>query len=152
MFRNILVSIDGSPDADHALTEAIDLAEALNGRLTIFTAVRRLPAIAFSGPGAASAASTLSEELEREARETLRTAEQRVPDGVPVKTMLSHEPVRLALGEALREGEHDLLVMGSRGRGAITAAVLGSVSHYALDHSPVPVLVVPHAREAATSS
>jgi nucleotide-binding universal stress UspA family protein len=27
MFHNILVPIDGSPDADQALTQAIDLAE-----------------------------------------------------------------------------------------------------------------------------
>jgi hypothetical protein len=37
--------------------------------------------------------------------------------------------------------------MGSRGRGALTASLLGSVSHYALNHSRVPVLVV-HAQEA----
>ena len=32
--------------------------------------------------------------------------------------------------------------MGSRGRGALSASVLGSVSHYALNHAAVPVLIV----------
>jgi hypothetical protein len=33
-------------------------------------------------------------------------------------------------------------VLGSRGRGALAASLLGSVSHYALNHGRVPVLIV----------
>ena len=42
----------------------------------------------------------------------------------------------------IKTGEHDLLVMGSRGRGALSASVLGSVSHFALNHCDVPVLII----------
>jgi nucleotide-binding universal stress UspA family protein len=63
-----------------------------------------------------------------------------------IVTMLGalHEqdPIRLALIRQIKEGHHDLVVMGSRGRGAARAAMLGSVSHYVLHHSPVPVLIV----------
>jgi nucleotide-binding universal stress UspA family protein len=152
MFRNILVSIDGSPHADRALTEAIDIARAANGRLTIFTAVQQLPSVAFWGPAAATETTAVTEELEREALENLRAAEERVPEEVPVTTKLSLEPVRMALLEAIRDGGHDLLAMGSRGRGAISAAVLGSVSHYVLNHSPIPVLIVPGDQEADDDS
>ena len=38
----------------------------------------------------------------------------------------------------------DILVVGSRGRGRATSAVLGSVSARCVRESPVPVLVIPH--------
>ncbi len=141
MFRNILVAVDGSAHAEKALDEAIDLALAANGRLTIISAIPHPPAWA-SSPGGAMAAIPLAEELERESTTILREAVVRVPDAVPVTKILTHEPIRNALSEQLEGGRHDLLVMGSRGRGAIRASLLGSVSHYALNHSRIPVLIV----------
>jgi nucleotide-binding universal stress UspA family protein len=59
-----------------------------------------------------------------------------------VTKILTREPIREALNHRLATGEYDLLVIGSRGRGALSASLLGSVSHYALNHSPIPVLIV----------
>ena len=141
MFRNILVAVDGSPHADKALDEAIDIALGGNGRLTILTAIPHPPAWANS-PGAAMASVPLGEELEREADTILRDAVDRVPDSIPVTKILTHDAVRSALAEQFESSRHDLLVMGSRGRGALRASLLGSVSHYALNHSRIPVLIV----------
>jgi nucleotide-binding universal stress UspA family protein len=141
MFRNILVCVDGSAHAERALTEAIDIAISNRARLSILTAVCRPPGWACT-PLTIAAIEPLTADLEREAQTALRDAVDRVPDTVPVTKILSHDPIRDALMSRLREGDHDLLVMGTRGRGPVTASLMGSVSHYALHHSPVPVLIV----------
>jgi nucleotide-binding universal stress UspA family protein len=141
MFQNILVAIDGSPDADQALIQAIDLAESEHARLTLFSAVVTPPASAYLGAGGGVAA-TIARDAEDETATILRTAVERVPDQVSVSTVLSSGPVRPALIHQIKDGAHDLVVMGSRGRGALRSVLLGSVSHYVLHHSPVPVLIV----------
>jgi nucleotide-binding universal stress UspA family protein len=141
MFHNILVAVDGSPDADRALSEAIDLAESENARLTIFVVVSAPAAIASVGVTGAVAA-TLADDAREDAEKALHAALERVPESVSVTAMLGSEPVMPAILEQIRAGDHDLVVMGSRGRGAVRSVLLGSVSHYILHHSPVPVLIV----------
>jgi nucleotide-binding universal stress UspA family protein len=140
MFRNILVPVDGSPDADQALAHAIDLAESEHARLTLITAAAELPATAYLVPGAQTAA--LMADIRAQAEEILRRALDRVPDDLPVTTVLTDQPIRNAVIAQIEERAHDLVVMGSRGRGAVRSALLGSVSHWVLHHSPVPVLIV----------
>jgi len=141
MFRNILVAIDGSPDSDQALTQAIDLAESEHTRLTLFSAVVMPPSTAYVGVSGEVVAN-LSRDAEAEAESLLRSAVERVPDQVSVSAVQSGDPVRPALLRQIKTGQHDLVVMGSRGRGAVRSVLLGSVSHYVLHHSPVPVLIV----------
>jgi nucleotide-binding universal stress UspA family protein len=140
MFHSILVPVDGSPDADQALAHAIDLAETEHARLTVMTAVAELPPTAFMMAGEGTG--KLLEEAHDQAAAILQRARDRVPDDLPVTTVLTDQPVRLALVRQIEDGHHDLVVMGSRGRGTVRAALLGSVSHYVLHHSPVPVLIV----------
>jgi nucleotide-binding universal stress UspA family protein len=141
MFHNVLVSIDGSDHSDRALDEAIDIARADQARLTILTAINQPPVWAASAMAAGACAATAAD-LEKEAVDIMRRAVARVPKDVPVTTIVSRKPIRQALIASLEKSEYDLLVMGSRGRGALTASLLGSVSHYALNHMPIPVLIV----------
>ena len=143
MFRNILVAVDGSPDAEEALSDAIDLAESEHTRLTLITAVPQIPATGLMVPGAVTD-DGLAQARGR-AESILQRARDQVPDDLPVRTVVTDKPVRPALIRQINDGHHDLVVMGSRGRGAVRSALLGSVSHYVLDHSPVPVLII-HAR------
>jgi nucleotide-binding universal stress UspA family protein len=140
LFHNILVSIDGSRHSDEALRQAIDIALADRSRLTLLTAVRHCPAWAYS-PVSAAAVQQLATDFEREAQRAMCAAVERVPQSIPVTKIVTHKPIRTALMKRIRSGHHDLLVMGSRGRGALKASLFGSVSHYILSHSPIPVLI-----------
>ena len=140
MFHNILVAVDGSADADEALTHAIDLAESEHTRLTLITGIQKLPSVAYVGLAAPLA--QLDADARSWAEGLLRSARDRVPSDIPVTTVLTDQPIRAALIEQIKRDQHDLIAMGSRGRGAVRATLLGSVSHYILNHSPIPVLIV----------
>ena len=143
MFLNILVLVDGSPDAQAALSQAIDLAESEHTRLTVLTAIAPPPPVAtLAGVDALAI-----QRAETEADEILGRARDQVPDDLPVATLLLDQPIRQGVIRQVAEGHHDLVVMGSRGRGAVRSALLGSVSHFVLDRSPVPVLIV-HAEQS----
>ena len=147
MFHNILVAVDGSQHSDRALTDAIDLADSEHARLTLITAVVPPPTGAYFGASGESVTAAVRD-AEANAEAILQRARDRVPQDLPVTTVLTTQPVLPALIRQIEEGRHDLVVMGSRGRGAVRSALLGSVSHYVLNHSPVPVLIV-HAEQSS---
>jgi len=143
MFLNILVLVDGSPDAQAALSQAIDLAESEHSRVTILTAIAPPPPMA----ALAGVDALAMQRAESEADEILDRARDQVPDNLLVATVPLDQPIREAAMRQVAQGHHDLVVMGSRGRGAFHSALLGSVSRFVLDRSPVPVLIV-HAEQS----
>ena len=75
VYRNILVAVDGSPDADAALEHATALARDQRARLTLVTAVPQLPATAMLASGAAPPRS----EVVKHYSDMLRKAAERCP-------------------------------------------------------------------------
>lgn len=111
-----LLAYDGSPGADLALDLAIELASAAHGRLTVLTATPQIPFLAYSGAA--------PEAVDEVRRTQMRDAER-----------------ESVLREAAT-GKHDLLILGSRGRGVIRSALLGSLGRDMLRLSPLQVLIV----------
>jgi len=136
MFRSILVAWDGSEHAKRALGEAVDLARTQEARLTLLTVAPPLRAWPGYVPPVSEA------ELISAAEQTLAEGEALVPEGIPVSGLTATGDPGMELLKRTRAAGHDLIVMGSRGRGAIRSAVLGSVSHFVLNHTAVPVLIV----------
>lgn len=136
MFKSILVAWDGSEHAKRALAEAIDLARTQDARLTLLTVAAPLHAWPGYVPPVSEA------DLISAAEKTLAEGEALVPEGIPVSGRTAAGDPGAELLRRARAADHDLIVMGSRGRGAVRSAFLGSVSHFVLNHTTVPVLIV----------
>ena len=137
VYRNILVAVDGSPDAEAAIQHATALARDQRARLTLVTAVPQLPATALLASGAAPPRS----EVVKHYADMLRKAADTLPDDVSVTTLLVEGPAAKALIERARSGAFDLIVMGSHGHGRLHQSLLGCVSQKVLHASPIPVLL-----------
>ena len=149
MYRNILVAVDGSPQSNVALKEAEELAAATRGRLTLLN-VYHLGGLV-TGPDftiapifAGRDVADLGTRLQERAEEFAQGLRSQVRPDVPCQAMaVEGSPAERILAQ-IESGEHDLVMMGSRGRGSMGSLFLGSVSQNVLQHSPVPVLIVRH--------
>jgi nucleotide-binding universal stress UspA family protein len=139
VFRNILAAVDSSPTAQRALVVAGELAEALNARLTVITVAPGVP------PGAARTGADvkhLEQQVEAEADQILRAAVDSLPEGLPVTKILRHGHAGERIVEQLAEGDHDLLVMGTRARSRMISNLFGSVAAHVHFHANVAMLVI----------
>lgn len=141
----IVCGVDGSPDADAALEQAASLASTLGGRLLAVHV--RANAFAPHATSLMPGRQPFSGSVD-EARAAVATLERPlahldvdVPIGMRLET--GYVAVRLAAVAAQQPGS--ILVVGSRGRGALQAAVFGSVSSRLAASAPVPVMIVPPA-------
>jgi nucleotide-binding universal stress UspA family protein len=138
-YRHIMVAYDGSPDAELALEHAVALAQNQRARLGLVAVVPPVPGFAWQAPGGVR---KLHDDVQDDLAQQLRAAADRVPDDLSVTTrLLDGDPPRELL-RAAREGDHDVIVAGSRGRGRVTAALLGSVSNRLMHEASVPVIIV----------
>ena len=138
--KRIVVGVDGSPQAEHALRYAIGEAEAWGAELT---AVAGVPVGSMTGVLAWLPATVDHEQVLRDVTEGLNVVVDRALADVPDLTVR-----RIALdgtgAELLTEFSvaTDLIVVGSRGRGGFAGLLLGSTSQAVLHHSDCPVMVV----------
>jgi nucleotide-binding universal stress UspA family protein len=142
MFRRLLVAFDGSSHAQRALEKAVDVAQAGHGTITVITVAPEPALWAFSGYDAPVNVYRLSEELELEHEAVLDSAVRRVPADLPVTKILKRGSPGPAIVAQANAGDHDLVVVGSRGRGELRSLLLGSVSHHVLHASHIPVIVI----------
>lgn len=148
MISEILVPSDGSKTAQKAAAYAVDLAKQLKASIIALSVIDKRSFTTAHAVPASETARHLTEPVDdylREAAEGYAGEVKKLCDqsGVAVKISIKiGHPVEEIVNEAKKSKAH-LIVMGSRGRSAISATVLGSVS-YGVIHSDksVPILIV----------
>ncbi len=139
--KRVLLATDGSEDAAGASRAAADLTQRLDAELFVVHAWQK--PLEYSYPGmprpinATSLFQKHAEQLLKQEQEKLRVMGTEVSEAF----LEMDRPADAVLDSSERIGA-DLIVIGSRGRGAFLSLVLGSVSEEVVHHASCPVLVV----------
>jgi nucleotide-binding universal stress UspA family protein len=152
--RKILIATDGSDSSHEAVVFGLELAEEQGAWAHVVHVAPLVDAVPYSNFG--FIAPTLPHEFDDRDYEPLQKAvELATEKGIRVQTeLLKGKPADeiVAYADSI---DADLIVVGSRGHGAFTSALIGSVSRGVLRESRRPVLIVrgaPVTAEAANAA
>ena len=144
--KTIMIATDGSEHAGDALDVAIDLAKGAGAKLEVLSVRPQRPA-GRAGAGPAVLEVEEPDGAQHIAESGVTTAKAA---GVDATAHTAHGDVVDCIVDASRVVDAQLLVVGTRGHGPISGALLGSVSHALIKRSQVPVTVVGHAVKHAS--
>ncbi|MEZ5123778.1 MAG: universal stress protein [Solirubrobacterales bacterium] len=137
----VVCGVDDSSGARKAAHVADRLAGDLGARLVLVHAAPIAPSVMYGVPFDND---TFQREVSEEATRLLADIAGQCRSSQIAQRAELGSPVEV-LARVLEEEHADLLVVGSRGRGAMRSVLLGSVAHEMLALSPCPVVVVsPH--------
>jgi nucleotide-binding universal stress UspA family protein len=132
----ILVPVDFSSSSDAAVEEAFFLAKRFEASVDLMHVWRPTPT-----PEEEAAATSLTtfahSDVGQEMRKYLEQAEEA---GVPANGRLAYgDPEKLILDSS---ADYDLIVMGTRGRGAVSHVLRPSITEHVVRRASIPVLTV----------
>ena len=142
MFRKILLATDGSEPSKRALQAVIELGKAFRSEVLVFHVNEKGQ---HSRMEFEEDAVTFRWESERNSQVLVDEAAQALRDaGVQVSTQVlgKFDSVATEIAEVAKQFNADVVVMGSTGRSAVAAALLGSVAQRVVHESGLPVLIV----------
>jgi len=136
-FSQILVCCDGSKYSEKAIRTACDMAKSYDAGLTLIHVIDK------TRKSDILAGSEYTEILRKYAKEVIERA-QKITDqeGVKSKIMTKEGNVAGEIVKYSKESKTDLIVIGSKGLGAVVKFLLGSISSKIANHSLCSVLIV----------
>lgn len=138
LFTKILVAYDGSNLSKKALAKAIDIIQqeaAHDAQVPQLHVIHGVQDVSYAMGTTITIDPKISEAVIQEAKDVIPAsvdASYIIQNGSPANTILDYAD----------ENGIDLIIMGSRGLGAIREFFLGSVSHNVVQNAKVPVLIV----------
>ena len=148
VFKRILVAVDESHQAEFATGVASRLAGELKARIIL---VHVAPATGVFTPEFAFVEPEMRSQYLRAGEAVLNQAKARVPDTIPVETVLRQGVAADQIVDVATAFDADLIVIGTHGRGRFAQAVVGSVAAAVARKATCPVLTVGHAPALADS-
>jgi nucleotide-binding universal stress UspA family protein len=138
--KRILVSVDGSRPSREAARKGAFIARVFDAEVTLLCVVSLNKVM--SGAQQVNTGGYVPDAVTEVAEEVLKRIREQIPRDIRVSTVaLVGDPATVITEEQEEEG-FDLIVMGSRGLGAIKGLFMGSVSQHVIKHAKCPVLIV----------
>jgi glycine betaine transporter len=139
--KNILVPVDFSEYAEHALDYAIALAAKLDAKVHLLNVIG-IPALGVPELGVALSAGMMDTIVKDNQAALDKLVSARRTKASIGEVMLRTGDARDLIVRACEEVGADLIVMGTHGRRGVSRALLGSVAESVLRTAPCPVLTI----------
>jgi len=143
-FKNILSPTDFSEPSYKAIKFAGELALHFKSGLTVLHVVSLTPAISAAELPTTFDIEGYQQKLEEDARARLKeVADKLVPKEIrDFKLVVRRGYYPDEILRVAKEGKHDLIVIGTRGRTGLPHVLLGSVAERVVQLAPCPVLTI----------
>jgi nucleotide-binding universal stress UspA family protein len=138
-FRRILLAVDESPVAAHAVDVGVELAEALGAELAFIVVVDPSQTVM---PESGVPAADLIALAEQDGKRLLAAFRKRSSREPPALEFVAVGKPAAEIVKTANEWPADVIVIGSHGRHGVERALMGSVAEAVMRHAPCSVLVV----------
>lgn len=148
----ILLATDASRDAELARTTAVDMSITTDSELHVVTVAPGYPSVDVNIPQVVEQLHTQAEKVLQEQVEKIEQAGGKVAQKhLKIADPMGERHRAQQIVQVAEEIGAGLIVIGSRGRGGVRRALMGSVSDSVVRHAHCPVLVVRYEKERAAA-